>query len=721
MDQQEKTQQLKSLLEKFSPGLLDNRVGGLESMAETDQELTSVEAGLEMLANNRPLSPEDSYGLEAIVHRKFRPALFVVNNTYEQPPEPWTHLGQGEARENIEQAIPSIGRIEVPGSGRLYGGTGFIVGAGLIMTNRHVAEIFTRGIGTNNLRFKSSRSAAVNFRKEIVPTPNVQDLKVLSVEMIHPYWDMALLRVEGLPHDHDSLSLSTTHTDDLENRDIAVVGYPAQDRRNDLNLQNEIFGGVFNVKRMQPGKLENREHILSFGKQVHAVTHDASTLGGNSGSAVIDVQTGQILALHFAGLYLKANYAVPTFEMARDQRVVDAGVSFNGSIAATDDWSDRWTAADSLESISSSTLRNIGSQSVADTPTPVSNLTLNTAGGEVSMTIPLTVTISLGQTCSGQTTASIASVGSSPANGAISAAHAETAELEGLFGSNKESLINSAYQHAHVSELRQSVFTPEAALTAAAASALVYSDDASHIETICKAEFGFDTCKFFKQDNSECFVATSADTALVCFRGTQGIRDWIANMNIAEQGTQFGMVHGGFLQGFTDINDDIEGELDKLITGKQLVLTGHSLGGALSTIAASEWRNRYDLRSVWTFGQPAVGDREFRTSMKQYDAIFHRVVNDDDIVTRIPPPYRHVGTRIKLPPNKDIQSIGTESMHSEINSDAEQMISDIEFQLLQSDLEAATQSVGTEGILPSFSDHKIANYIGKLLKLSRIT
>ena len=42
------------------------------------------------------------------------------------------------------------------------------------------------------------------------------------------------------------------------------------------------------------------------------MTHDSSTLGGNSGSALIDVATGRVVGLHFAGRYLEANYAVPT-------------------------------------------------------------------------------------------------------------------------------------------------------------------------------------------------------------------------------------------------------------------------------------------------------------------------------------------------------------------------------------------------------------------------
>ena len=61
---------------------------------------------------------------------------------------------------------------------------------------------------------------------------------------------------------------------------------------------------------------------------LHATTHDASTIGGNSGSAVLDLTTGSVLALHFGGVYLKANYGVPTWELAQDKRVVDIGVNF---------------------------------------------------------------------------------------------------------------------------------------------------------------------------------------------------------------------------------------------------------------------------------------------------------------------------------------------------------------------------------------------------------
>jgi len=76
------------------------------------------------------------------------------------------------------------------------------------------------------------------------------------------------------------------------------------------------------------------------------MTHDSSTLGGNSGSAIIDVRTGEVIGLHFglhfAGLYLQANYAVPTYELARDRRVAGLGVHFQGTVPADPRVEDVW-------------------------------------------------------------------------------------------------------------------------------------------------------------------------------------------------------------------------------------------------------------------------------------------------------------------------------------------------------------------------------------------
>ena len=50
--------------------------------------------------------------------------------------------------------------------------------------------------------------------------------------------------------------------------------------------------------------------------------HDCSTVGGNSGSVLVDLATGEAIGLHFAGRFLEANYAVPaTVVAARLERL----------------------------------------------------------------------------------------------------------------------------------------------------------------------------------------------------------------------------------------------------------------------------------------------------------------------------------------------------------------------------------------------------------------
>jgi S1-C subfamily serine protease len=240
-------------------------------------------------------------------------------------------LNQENVKTTLRKAIRSVGRVEVVGyPGLPYGGTGFVVGDGLLMTNRHVAELFTNGLGENELTFISGRRSLIDFARD-PEGDEAHQLRVRSIKMIHPYWDMALLQVDGLSDEHSPLSLLLYPADEFKAKDVAVVGYPAFDPRNPSDVQQRVFGGIYNVKRLLPGKGGDRRTINSFGNLVSALVHDASTLGGNSGSAVIDPISGSIVGLHFAGVYLDANFAVPSWELAKDSRVVDAGVLFGGA------------------------------------------------------------------------------------------------------------------------------------------------------------------------------------------------------------------------------------------------------------------------------------------------------------------------------------------------------------------------------------------------------
>ena len=371
--------------------LARSRPPGAESFESFDVN-TAAASGLKKLLAGRgdQLTDEELLAQEAIVMPTGRPVAFIRNGVYDALDGLWTHLNDQPVRQRIEPRFAAIGRVELPTNLRLpYGGTGFVVGRGLLMTNRHVAALFAGGLGDRGLIYRPG-DAAVHFkRQQGDPNPDpVLPLAVTGVAMIHPYWDMALLNVEGLGA-IQPLSLAVEPPEALAGSEVVAIGYPALDDRNDFDTQNRIFGGVYQVKRFMPGKVRERAAIRSFETVVAAVTHDGSTLGGASGSAILDVGTGRVIGLHFAGIYLKANYGVPTAELARDPRVVAAGVNFAGTVPATTDFDAAWARVRGESPIAVRV--NDATQAAAPAPAaaPVQ-------AAVVTLTVPLVITVSLG-------------------------------------------------------------------------------------------------------------------------------------------------------------------------------------------------------------------------------------------------------------------------------------------------------------------------------------
>lgn len=407
MDKLEKAKRLKDMLSQVAPGsAIENLMpqrggGGLESLRPTDETQARIESGLEKLATERhqELSDAEMFGLEAIVMKKGRPVVYVRHGTYDPLLDVlWVGLNDQTVKDRINPLLPLIGRIELPPPAiPPYLGTGFVVGPGLMMTNRHVARLFADGLGLN-IRFTPG-DAFVNFGREVDDVDNslVHDLRVAGVEMVHPYWDMALLRVDGLPNGQ-ALPLSTEKPEDLLNEQVVVIGYPARDDRNDLAVQDEIFDGKYFVKRLAPGVVRERAMFQSFENKVNALTHNASTLGGNSGSAIVGVKSGKVIGLHFAGVYLVANYAVPMYELARDKRLEK--LNFDGSVPKASDWDAAWSSTEGAPApVAGTVSQKPDLQSVA--PLAKRSPPREKAAGEATWTIPIRVSISMGEPLQG--------------------------------------------------------------------------------------------------------------------------------------------------------------------------------------------------------------------------------------------------------------------------------------------------------------------------------
>ena len=166
---------------------------------KTDAEIEHAANAVRKLRRGEELAQPEGEALEAIVLPTERPVIDILHESFGDVEAPFAHFGANAAtRARIEAAIPSVGRIGLPDRPTIpFAGTGFVVGKGLLMTNRHVAVIFAQGLGREGLSFQRGQSADIDFKQEIgggAPQP----FAIKRVVMIHPYWDMALLEVEGL-------------------------------------------------------------------------------------------------------------------------------------------------------------------------------------------------------------------------------------------------------------------------------------------------------------------------------------------------------------------------------------------------------------------------------------------------------------------------------------------------------------------------------------------
>ncbi len=250
-------------------------------------------------------SPAFNHRLETIIRAHRRPSLLVQDNRFEAPvSETWGEVLE-EHRPQLDGALPAVGRIELSLHPQLaWAGTGFLVADDIVVTNRHVAHEFARqdGVGFSFRSFSAGQvRAQVDFLAE---HQRVDEAELAVVDIVHledesgP--DMAFLRIE--PSGRTPLELATSaEEDDL----VAVIGYPWKETRvapEIAEAMERIFQDIYDVKRLAPGKIT--------GTAADHIKHDCSSLAGNSGSAVVDIETGEAVALHYLGGVL-ANFAVP--------------------------------------------------------------------------------------------------------------------------------------------------------------------------------------------------------------------------------------------------------------------------------------------------------------------------------------------------------------------------------------------------------------------------
>src|SRR5262249_9175372 len=238
--------------------------------------------------------------LETIVSRE-RPVLFVQDGNFNTTdvtalgPEAVALVDRMKQQGNtLLPALPLIRPIDVvnfPNNAEFVG-TAWFVDTDIVVTNRHVAKLiaqwdgrkfaFARGVGDRTI--ESTVCNAHEFDDLAPDTSRI--FRVEEVLYIEPDSgpDIAFLRVDRRTDGRAPSFLQVATSDAAAELPVCVIGYPARASKRvipDQDLMKQLYRDRFDVKRAAPG--------FTSGIEQGSTTHDCTTLGGNSGSVVLDL------------------------------------------------------------------------------------------------------------------------------------------------------------------------------------------------------------------------------------------------------------------------------------------------------------------------------------------------------------------------------------------------------------------------------------------------
>ncbi|DBB14800.1 TPA: hypothetical protein ACH3X3_004409 [Trebouxia sp. C0006] len=164
------------------------------------------------------------------------------------------------------------------------------------------------------------------------------------------------------------------------------------------------------------------------------------------------------------------------------------------------------------------------------------------------------------------------------------------------------------------------------------------------------------------QMDTRCLMGWSQDKIVVSFRGTASMKNAEADMQVWRvthppvRGHHWmftrPLVHVGFLKSWLagGLNDKVVGRIMQLVHARpawphakplKIYVTGHSLGGALATLAAFDIKqallkaNRGEVKLLcYSFGAPRTGSHAFANDYNKVVPDTWSIINNQDVVTR---------------------------------------------------------------------------------------
>ncbi len=334
-NEQHRIDRLKDALQSSAPANANS------SRAEiTERVVEGARSGLAKL--NQGEGPTrftlgEQIGLEAvIITGGERPSLFVRGGFIDLA-APDIGDWEGDLRrvqDNIRKVTASVGRVDVPVR-PWFAGTCFVIAEGLVVTNRHVLEAIAKQDAGGDWTLNWPAETTIDFVAEDGVAASTK-FKVTGVAFAGPdaiknivnfaHLDMAILRVDPASDPANSfpkaVMLETDVLQPKSRRDLYVVGFPGQPRTwsfggtpmagtETTEVMSSLFSDKFGVKRLAPGSVKVAAGEAANDAKKWICAHDASTLGGNSGSCIVDLSGEglRVVALHFAGVNREQNWA----------------------------------------------------------------------------------------------------------------------------------------------------------------------------------------------------------------------------------------------------------------------------------------------------------------------------------------------------------------------------------------------------------------------------
>lgn len=302
------------LVHSIQQEMMEEQARGMAHRMHTQRMQVAKSRDRSHMAYIRAMQPRPKNYWEEVIIRRLAPVYRVKGTDVILDYQDDNDIFWGpliEARSGvIAEVLPSVGRVEarLGGSEYLSLGTAWVTEDGLMVTNRHVARFFAQhGSGGLIFRHAIPGPSPMDCRIDFSDEPDFADSLEIPADGIlflskEDRPDIAVLQMsDAMRGAFRPLKLHdrTLALDDW----VAAIGFPEHDERARKEDIRRVYGDVFGCKRFAPGFIKSVTE--------DTIVHQCSTLGGNSGSPIIELKDGRVAGIHFGGFFDNENYAEP--------------------------------------------------------------------------------------------------------------------------------------------------------------------------------------------------------------------------------------------------------------------------------------------------------------------------------------------------------------------------------------------------------------------------